>query len=59
MLRKILRRITVPVVSAIGLTGLIYLAGIITQFMNNYQLWMSDDGFSGKAVMKPPDWDRK
>lgn len=57
MLRKILRRVTVAVVSAIGLTGLIYLAGIITQFMNNYQLWMSDDGFSGKAVMKPPDRD--
>lgn len=31
MLRKILRRIAVAVVSAIGLTVLIYLAGLIAQ----------------------------
>lgn len=56
-MRKILRKSVIVSVAIIGLTALTYLTGLITQFMTNYQLWMSEDGFSGKVVMKPPDWD--
>ena len=54
-MKKALKRISIMVVGLIGTVGLLYLTGLVTQFMTNYQLWMNDDGFSGKAVMKPPD----
>lgn len=54
-MNKTLKKIVIGAAGMIGVAGLMYLTGIITQFMTNYQLWMSDDGFSGKAVMKPPD----
>ena len=53
---KSLRRTFIVSIGVIALTALMYLTGLITQFMTNYQLWMNEDGFSGKVVMKPPDW---
>lgn len=56
VLKKKLKKPVIMVLSLMGFTGLIYMTGLITQFMTNYQLWMNSDGFSGKVVMKPPDW---
>lgn len=40
----------------LGISGLLYLGGILGQVLANYQAWLGGNGISGEEVMKPPDW---
>ena len=50
------RTVIIIFIAILGCIALLYLTGIISQFMSNYSLWMKSDGMNGQIVMKPTDW---
>ena len=50
------RTVIIIFIAILGCIALLYLTGIISQFMSNYSLWMKSDGMNGQIVMKPIDW---
>lgn len=50
------RTVIIIFTAILGCIALLYLTGIISQFISNYSLWMKSDGMNGQTVMKPIDW---
>lgn len=50
------RTVIIIFTAILGCIVLLYLTGIISQFISNYSLWMKSDGMNGQTVMKPIDW---
>ena len=50
------RTVIIIFIAILGCIALLYLTGIISQFISNYSLWMKSDGMNGQTVMKPIDW---
>lgn len=50
------RIVIIIFITILGCIALLYLTGIISQFISNYSLWMKSDGMNGQTVMKPIDW---
>ncbi len=50
------RRVAIVVAALLALIALLYLGGLISQFLSNYNQWLASDGLMGQAQIAAPDW---
>lgn len=50
------RRIAIIVATILGVAALLYLGGLSSQLLSNYDAWLNDNGLSGQATMQPVNW---
>ncbi len=50
------RVIAIIVAAILGLVTLLYLGGLSSQLLSNYDAWLNDNGLSGQATMQPINW---
>jgi len=50
------RRIAIIVAAILGVAALLYLGGLSSQLLSNYDAWLNDNGLSGQATMQPVNW---
>ena len=50
------RKIAIIVAAILGLAALLYLGGLSSQLLSNYDAWLNDNGLSGQATMQPVNW---
>ena len=52
-----LRKAGIAAAAALGLAVLLYLGGMLSQMLENYETWQSSGGLAGQAVIAPIDGD--
>lgn len=50
------RMIAIIVATILGVAALLYLGGLSSQLLSNYDAWLNDNGLSGQATMQPVNW---
>ena len=50
------RMIAIIVAAILGVAALLYLGGLSSQLLSNYDAWLNDNGLSGQATMQPVNW---
>lgn len=50
------RRAAIIVAAILGSLALLYMGGLFSQLMTNYQIWMDSGGMWGGAQIASPDW---
>jgi len=50
------RKIAIIVAAILGVAALLYLGGLSSQLLSNYDAWLNDNGLSGQATMQPVNW---
>lgn len=50
------RSIAIIVATILGVAALLYLGGLSSQLLSNYDAWLNDNGLSGQATMQPVNW---
>ena len=50
------RRAAIIVAAILGSLALLYVGGLFSQLMTNYQIWMDSGGMWGGAQIASPDW---
>lgn len=50
------RMIAIIVATILGVAALLYLGGLSSQLLSNYDAWINDNGLSGQATMQPVNW---
>ena len=50
------RKVAIIVAIILGAGGVLYVGGLFSQLMTNYQVWMDSGGMWGNAVMAAPSW---
>lgn len=50
------RKLAIIAAVILGCTALVYIGGLSGQLLSNYAAWMSENGMSGQATMKPVSW---
>ena len=50
------RRGAIIVAAILGSLALLYMGGLFSQLMTNYQIWMDSGGMWGGAQIASPDW---
>ena len=50
------RSIAIIVAAILGVAALLYLGGLSSQLLSNYDAWLNDNGLSGQATMQPVNW---
>lgn len=50
------RMIAIIVATILGIVALLYLGGLSSQLLSNYNAWLNDNGLSGQATMQPVNW---
>ncbi|MBP3478226.1 MAG: type IV secretory system conjugative DNA transfer family protein [Oscillospiraceae bacterium] len=50
------RMIAIIVATILSVAALLYLGGLSSQLLSNYDAWINDNGLSGQATMQPVNW---
>lgn len=50
------RSIGIAIIVILGLAALMYLSGLLGQFLANYSIWLESGGISGESSMPPVNW---
>ena len=50
------RKVAIIVAIILGAGGVLYVGGLFSQLMTNYQVWMDSGGMWGNALMAAPSW---
>lgn len=50
------RMIAIIIATILGIVALLYLGGLSSQLLSNYNAWINDNGLSGQATMQPVNW---
>lgn len=50
------RRVAIVIAALLGILALLYLGGLISQLLTNYNQWIAAGGMMGQAQIAAPDW---